>query len=246
MVSEKGEGRRRLLAAAAISLLAYLAAESLLPPSAQPTALAARAAIRGYQGFGSATVASMGVRCRYTPTCSHYAAEALERFGTLEGGLLTAGRLLRCSPWGGVGHDPVAPLVQERPTDPNQKQREQDERRVRELQEKAIADTKKAAKEFGFACLGGCALAIAGSVAWLAVTLFMMLFVLKDGKARGDSNTVLWAVLVWLFPIIGFVVYFFARPKGDLAPCSNCKAQRLAILVKCPHCGAEAAGGAKS
>ncbi len=240
MVNEKGDGRRRLLAAATLSLLAYLAGESLLPPSAQPAALAARTAIRAYQGFGSATVASMGVRCRYTPTCSHYAAEALGRFGTLEGGLLTAGRLLRCSPWGGVGHDPVTSLVQDTPQESVQdkKRREEAERQI----EKATQELGKAA---GW-CAGGCILAIAGSVAWLAVTLFMMLYVLKDGKARGDSNTVLWAVLVWLFPIIGFVVYFFARPKGDLAPCSNCKAQRLAILVKCPHCGADAAGGAKS
>ena len=248
MNEEKRGGRRRLLAALLLGLLAYLAAESLLPASRQPTAWAARAAIRAYQSTGSSAVASMGVRCRYTPTCSHYAAEAFERYGTLEGGLRTAGRLLRCSPWGGTGYDPVTasllPCLQEPPE--QKKAREDNERRIREMEEKAIADTKKVAKEFGFACLGGCALAIAGSVAWLAVTLFMMMYVLKDGKARGDTNTVLWAVLVWLFPIIGFVVYFFARPKGDLSPCSNCKAQRLAILVKCPHCGADAAGGAKT
>ncbi len=237
MVNEKGYGRRRLLAAALASLLAYLAAESLLPPSAQPTALAARAAIRSYQGFGSAQVAAMGVRCRYTPTCSHYAAEAIGRFGTLEGGLLTAGRLLRCAPWGGTGHDPVAAsatvLVP------------QQQREMTPEEKKAVEEAKKVAKEVGFACLGGCAVAIASAVGWMIFSLFAMLFVLKDGKARGDTNTVLWAVLVWLFPIVGFVVYFFARPKGDLAPCANCKAQRLAILVKCPHCGADVAGGAK-
>lgn len=48
--------------------------------------------------------------CRYTPSCSHYAVEALESHGALRGGWLTLRRLLRCHPWGGQGYDPV-PLV---------------------------------------------------------------------------------------------------------------------------------------
>jgi putative membrane protein insertion efficiency factor len=47
--------------------------------------------------------------CRYSPTCSHYATEALEVHGVLKGGALTVGRLCRCHPWGGSGHDPVPP-----------------------------------------------------------------------------------------------------------------------------------------
>jgi hypothetical protein len=45
--------------------------------------------------------------CRYSPSCSQYAIEALERHGAIKGGWLAAKRLLRCHPWGGHGHDPV-------------------------------------------------------------------------------------------------------------------------------------------
>ena len=45
--------------------------------------------------------------CRYLPTCSDYAIEAVERRGVLRGGLLAAWRLARCHPWGGEGLDPV-------------------------------------------------------------------------------------------------------------------------------------------
>lgn len=46
-------------------------------------------------------------RCRYTPTCSQYAVQAIRKHGTLKGGWLTAKRIARCHPWGGCGHDPV-------------------------------------------------------------------------------------------------------------------------------------------
>ena len=45
--------------------------------------------------------------CRFTPTCSQYAAEALRRHGVFRGGWLTLKRLSRCHPWGGSGYDPV-------------------------------------------------------------------------------------------------------------------------------------------
>ena len=45
--------------------------------------------------------------CRYTPTCSQYAIEALRKYGPLKGLWLAARRILRCHPWGGHGYDPV-------------------------------------------------------------------------------------------------------------------------------------------
>ncbi len=45
--------------------------------------------------------------CRFTPTCSAYAAEAIARHGACSGGWLALKRLARCHPWGGMGDDPV-------------------------------------------------------------------------------------------------------------------------------------------
>ena len=45
--------------------------------------------------------------CRFTPTCSHYALEALKKYGPIKGGWLTIKRIARCHPWGGSGYDPV-------------------------------------------------------------------------------------------------------------------------------------------
>ena len=47
--------------------------------------------------------------CRFEPSCSHYAIEALTRHGAGRGSLLAARRVLRCNPWGGSGFDPVPP-----------------------------------------------------------------------------------------------------------------------------------------
>ena len=62
------------------------------------------AAIRAYQ----ATLAPlMPFGCKFYPTCSHYAAEAIAKHGALRGSRLAIGRLLRCRPFTRGGHDPV-------------------------------------------------------------------------------------------------------------------------------------------
>jgi putative membrane protein insertion efficiency factor len=62
------------------------------------------APIRLYQLFLSPLI---GRRCRYYPSCSEYATQAIDRFGILRGLVLAAWRLLRCNPWSRGGYDPV-------------------------------------------------------------------------------------------------------------------------------------------
>jgi putative membrane protein insertion efficiency factor len=69
-----------------------------------PLAHAIALPVRAYRLFLSPWV---GHNCRYQPTCSAYALEALERHGGLKGAWLAARRVGRCHPWGGAGHDPV-------------------------------------------------------------------------------------------------------------------------------------------
>lgn len=62
--------------------------------------------IRAYQRFLSPL---LGPRCRFYPSCSHYAAEALQTHGVVKGGWLAARRLCRCHPLNPGGLDPVPP-----------------------------------------------------------------------------------------------------------------------------------------
>lgn len=45
--------------------------------------------------------------CRYAPSCSEYAIEAIRKYGAVKGSWLATKRLMRCHPWGGSGYDPV-------------------------------------------------------------------------------------------------------------------------------------------
>jgi uncharacterized protein len=63
-----------------------------------------RALVVGYKSLLSPV---LPMSCRYQPTCSTYALEALRRFGALQGGWLAIRRICRCHPWGGAGFDPV-------------------------------------------------------------------------------------------------------------------------------------------
>lgn len=60
--------------------------------------------IRGYQRHISPT---LGARCKYSPTCSQYAIEAIARYGACKGSGLALWRILRCNPFSRGGYDPV-------------------------------------------------------------------------------------------------------------------------------------------
>ena len=69
-----------------------------------PGATALRLLVRLYQ----LTLAGLfPPSCRFEPSCSHYAMEALRQHGAMRGTVLTVRRVLRCNPWGGMGYDPV-------------------------------------------------------------------------------------------------------------------------------------------
>jgi putative membrane protein insertion efficiency factor len=68
-----------------------------------PVARALHGLVRAYRYVTAGRVSP----CRYDPSCSTYALEALERHGAVRGSWLTIRRLGRCHPWGGTGWDPV-------------------------------------------------------------------------------------------------------------------------------------------
>lgn len=80
-----------------------LRATSVNASSLGPVARLLDAAIRGYQYLFAGRISP----CRYVPSCSTYAREALETHGAGQGTWLVVRRIGRCNPWGGHGYDPV-------------------------------------------------------------------------------------------------------------------------------------------
>ena len=66
-----------------------------------------RGMIRAIRFYQRAISPLTGPSCRFTPTCSEFAAGAIDRYGALSGGWLAFKRILRCHPFGGQGYDPV-------------------------------------------------------------------------------------------------------------------------------------------
>ena len=243
MNGEPNGRRGRIVGILLIGAGVFLAAESWVPPDRQISARACLAAVRAYQTSGSPLLRSCGVRCRYTPSCSQYAADAIARYGTIEGAIRTLGRLCRCSPWGGSGYDPAVeppcPGPQETPEEIRQREAEE---RLRKAQEEAQEEINRALKQTGRAagtCLGGCVVSLLAGLVLFLANLLAMIWIYKDGKARNESNALLWMILEFFFPPVGLIVYLAVRPKGDLSPCGNCHNRRLSTLTKCPHCGQE-------
>ncbi len=68
-----------------------------------PLARSLHAVVRAYQRLAAGRPSP----CRYVPSCSEYAAEAIEAHGAIKGGWHAARRLARCHPWGAHGYDPI-------------------------------------------------------------------------------------------------------------------------------------------
>jgi putative membrane protein insertion efficiency factor len=75
-----------------------------MTPALSPLAWLLRALITIYQWTIRAVI---GPHCRFQPSCSEFAREAIGRHGALRGSVLGAGRILRCNPWNAGGYDPV-------------------------------------------------------------------------------------------------------------------------------------------
>jgi uncharacterized protein len=73
----------------------------------RPSTLAARVLIAPIRLYQLAISPLLPPMCRFRPSCSHYAVEALARHGPIRGTWLALRRIARCHPWGGAGYDPV-------------------------------------------------------------------------------------------------------------------------------------------
>jgi len=80
-----------------------VAADLARAPDRQWSARALRGCIHLYQHTLSPVLPSLGISCRFTPTCSHYADAVVARHGALRGSWLSVKRLARCGPWTAAG-----------------------------------------------------------------------------------------------------------------------------------------------
>ena len=60
-----------------------------------------------YKKYGSPIFQHFGIRCKFYPTCSQYTIQAIEKYGTIKGGILGIKRILKCNPFSKGGYDPL-------------------------------------------------------------------------------------------------------------------------------------------
>jgi uncharacterized membrane protein YhaH (DUF805 family) len=87
------------------------------------------------------------------------------------------------------------------------------------------------------ACSGCGGLFILIWIGLIGLQIALLVWVARDAKARGMDSAILWMLLVMFVPLLGIVIYLFARPQGNMVQCANCGNKRLQASVKCPHCG---------
>ena len=91
--------KRRRWIGAAVAAVLILGLDLSRPPAAQASARVLIFGIDVYQATLSKLMPAAGVKCRFRPTCSHYAEGSIRRYGALVGSGKAAWRLLRCGPW---------------------------------------------------------------------------------------------------------------------------------------------------
>ncbi len=101
--------KTRVWAAIAIVLIA-IALDLRRLPADQLSTRAAVGAIHVYQATLSPLYERLGVRCRFTPTCSHYGEAVIARYGVARGGAMAIKRILRCGPWTPAGTRDLPPV----------------------------------------------------------------------------------------------------------------------------------------
>jgi hypothetical protein len=107
-VISRAVDRRFRVAIAMAAALGFAAGDAMRPAESQMSAKAAVMAIDAYRVTIGFLLAKTGiVRCRFEPSCSAYGREAIRRYGSPHGFLLTAGRIARCHPFAKGGADPV-------------------------------------------------------------------------------------------------------------------------------------------
>ncbi len=99
----KPVSRGKIWLGAVLVVMLAIGVDARRPPEAQIVAKVALLGISAYQATLSKLMPVAGVQCRFEPTCSHYAAGSIRRYGLWVGSGKAARRLLRCGPWTELG-----------------------------------------------------------------------------------------------------------------------------------------------
>lgn len=86
-------------------------------------------------------------------------------------------------------------------------------------------------------CGAGMGVLIVIPIAIFVLNIALLVWVVRDAKARGMDSAVLWMVLVMFTSVLGLIIYIFSRPQGNLVQCQHCQNKRLQASARCPHCG---------